>query len=620
MLSLSASGARAEVSPLPASDYSVRSACSTPVAGRAGCLALQLVPVTSAARSYTHPLVLSATHPLRPASAVTEGAYGLRPQDLHRAYDLPLNAPVAQTIAIVDAYDDPNAEGDLAVYDHEFGLPECTAANGCFTKINANGQTSPLPAASGEWSMEVALDVESAHAICQNCRILLVEAQSNTNGALEAAENRAVLAGATEVSNSWGTLEPIADSAAFNHPGVVITAAAGDSGYRGWNAWSASERGAVLYPASSPHVVAVGATRLALNAGGEWAGESVWNNSDGASGGGCSTHFTAPHWQQVLPNWSAVGCGTSRAAADVAAVGDPYTGAAIYDSTPWDGYVLGWVPIGGTSLASPLIAAAYALAGGAHGQPYPAEALYESERGAPGSLHNITASSNGECWAASSGSGESGCSASQEAASCGARAICLAGAGYSGAAGVGTPNGLNAFLPGSFPLGSDTNEAGAVGGENGTDAGGGSGAAAASEAGSQQPPASGHTPSSHTAHPHHGIGHSRVVTLSGLTLTANAVAALHRPRTSVAKLAFRFSLSKTVPVRVTLHKLTSASAQQASAGAGRADVLASSFQLVAHKGRNQWHLRGAGTLGQGQYRLTLAPDAGAARSLVVAVN
>ncbi len=363
VLSLAVSSAQADVSPLPASNYSTRAACTRPAPGSAGCLAVQLVPATPAARAHDHPLAMSAAAPIRPSSAAAEGAFGLRPQDFHSAYDLPTSAPPGQTIAVVDAYDDPNAEHDLAVYDREFGLPECTTANGCFAKINQNGQTSPLPPVSGEWSLEEALDVEAAHAICQSCRILLVEANSNSNAALEAAENRAVLAGATEVSNSWGSVEPVADSPAFNHPGVVITAAAGDNGYLNWDAWEAGERGSVEYPASSPHVVAVGSTRLTLRHG-EWANEAVWNNGDGASGGGCSAHFAAPPWQRALSNWRTVGCGGARAVADVAVDGDPYTGAAVYDSTPWNGYSIGWATVGGTSLSSPVIAAAFALAGG----------------------------------------------------------------------------------------------------------------------------------------------------------------------------------------------------------------------------------------------------------------
>ena len=341
----------------------------------ASCLALRLVPLTAAARAHTHLLgAMSAGAPpapgrgAHPAGDAAAGLYGLRPQDLHAAYDLPTSAVPAkgQTIALVDAYDDPHAEGDLAAYDREFGLPECIATNGCFRKLDEEGRSSPLPAAEGEWAMEISLDIETAHAICSECRIRLIEASSPSYADLEAAEREAVALGATEISNSWGGEEPASDSEAFDHPGVVITAASGDYGYRNWDD-KEGPTGFTDYPSSSPHVVAVGGTRLKINASGAWASEQVWNGQ-GASGGGCSDHFAAPSWQRSLANWPSVGCESKRAVADIAADADPYTGVAVYDSTPTrsGGGVPGWLTVGGTSLASPLIAATFALAGGAH--------------------------------------------------------------------------------------------------------------------------------------------------------------------------------------------------------------------------------------------------------------
>ena len=223
--------------PLPASDYAVRSVCAQPAGPlMASCLALRLVPLTAAARAHTHLLgAMSAGAPpapgrgAHPAGDAAAGLYGLRPQDLHAAYDLPTSAVPAkgQTIALVDAYDDPHAEGDLAAYDREFGLPECIATNGCFRKLDEEGRSSPLPAAEGEWAMEISLDIETAHAICSECRIRLIEASSPSYADLEAAEREAVALGATEISNSWGGEEPASDSEAFDHPGVVITAASG---------------------------------------------------------------------------------------------------------------------------------------------------------------------------------------------------------------------------------------------------------------------------------------------------------------------------------------------------------------------------------------------------------
>jgi hypothetical protein len=454
------------VSPLPASDYSVRPVCAAPAPGHASCLALELVPVTSAARAYSRPLGMARRARVRVGKAVevckpptaAEGCYGLRPQDLHSAYGLPTMALAEQTIVLVDAYDDPSAEADLKMYDEAFHLPPCTTANGCFTKVNEKGRTSPLPATEGGWAVEISLDIEVAHATCQNCRIVLVEANDSTYVSLDAAEETAAARlGATEISNSWGGGEPVTDSAIFDHPGVVITAASGDFGYLNWDAPNPEARGFVGYPASSPHVVAVGGTHLSLTPEGGWAGETVWNNGstleegNGAGGGGCSVRFAAAPWQQELPNWPSVGCESNRAVNDVSADADPYTGVAVYDSTPPESGsgALGWLPLGGTSLTSPLIASSFALAGGAAGMEYPAKTLYENLVKHPAALHDVTSGSNGECSKPFNPQGLSGCTTLEEQTSCSSNAICLAGPGYDGPSGVGTPNGIGAFKPAS---------------------------------------------------------------------------------------------------------------------------------------------------------------------------
>ncbi len=457
---------RRTVSPLPASDYTVRSVCAVPTPGHAGCLALELVPQTPAARAHTRPLGMArsapftagkATEPCESSPAAAEGCYGLRPQELHSAYGLPTTAPEVQTIALIDAYDDPNAEADLRVYDEEFHLPLCTSANGCFTKVNEKGRISPLPEAEGGWAEEISLDIEVTHATCQNCHILLVEASDTSYISLDAAEETAVKLRASEISNSWSGGEPTTDSPVFDHPGLVITAASGDDGYLNWQSQELDARGSVGYPASSPHVVAVGGTRLSLTSAGTWAGETVWNG-DGATGSGCSERFESPPWQRELSDWSAVGCESRRAVADVSADADPYTGVAVYDSTAVETEsgerVLGWVPIGGTSLASPLIASIFALSGGAGGVEYPAKTLYESEIKAPTSLHDVESGSNGECSKSFNyETGLSDCTALEEAqSSCSGKPICLAGLGYDGPTGVGTPDGLGAFQSPSKPI------------------------------------------------------------------------------------------------------------------------------------------------------------------------
>ncbi len=189
--------AAGSVSPLPSSDYTVRAVCARAARGRGGCLALQLVPRTAAARARRHPLGLTRSAPLT-APSPGAGAFGLRPQDLHTAYDLPASASSAQTVALVDAYNDPTAEADLKAYDEEFSLPACTAGNGCFKQVNQNGEAGNLPfpkttteleaarrgsraareeaAEATGWGLEISLDIEVAHATCESCEILLVEA------------------------------------------------------------------------------------------------------------------------------------------------------------------------------------------------------------------------------------------------------------------------------------------------------------------------------------------------------------------------------------------------------------------------------------------------------------
>ncbi|HYB23157.1 MAG TPA: S53 family peptidase, partial [Solirubrobacteraceae bacterium] len=475
----------------------VRAVCSAPSLGRARCLALKLVPRGAQARVGGAQLSTSAVAP-RPAAPLpaapspTAGEFGLRPQDLHSAYLLPTSAANAQTIALVDAYNDPSAEADLASYSDEFGLPACTAANGCFKQVNQEGETGnpPFPKTVEElesalkggkgaeaeeaigWSVEISLDIETAHAVCQNCHIMLVEANSPTFANLEAAENAAARVGATEISNSWGGPECVvvgdcASSSAFNHPGIVITAAAGDEGYLDW----LEESGPSFadFPASSPQVVAVGGTRLALGPDGEWAGETVWNDGGeregvkegvGATGGGCSAQFTAPAWQQAVADWSKVGCGDKRAVSDVSADADPYSGVAVYDSLEECLYREGkalrsshWCTIGGTSLATPLIAATFALAGGADGVEHAAKTLYENAASVAGSLHDVTEGSNGECLKPfNEATGVSGCTAAEEGqTSCSSKAVCLARSGYDGPTGLGTPDGAGAFALHSKP-------------------------------------------------------------------------------------------------------------------------------------------------------------------------
>src|SRR5205807_9995457 len=179
---------------------------------------------------------------------------GFGPSDLQSAYKLSTSGGSGATVAIVDAYDDPTAESDLATYRSQYGLTACTTANGCFRKVNQNGAASPLPAADPGWSGEIALDVDMVSAVCPSCKILLVEANSSYDSDLFTAIDHAVALGARYVSNSWGGTEMSSQTstydAHFNKPGVVFTAATGDSG-------TGAE-----YPATSKYVTAVGRTSL----------------------------------------------------------------------------------------------------------------------------------------------------------------------------------------------------------------------------------------------------------------------------------------------------------------------------------------------------------------------
>jgi hypothetical protein len=621
----SAQASASTVSPLPASDYAVRSVCAASAPRQAQCLSQQLVPQTAAAQAHTHPLGMTQAAPL-PARSPAAGDFGLRPQDLHSAYQLPATGTATQTIAIVDAYNDPTAESDLGEYSQEFGLPACTTANGCFQKIYAGGE-APFPKTIAEleaarkgttaeqkkaqlaegWGLEISLDIEIAHAVCQSCRVMLVEATTQSFAHLEQAEAAAIASGATEISNSWGGSEagqtPAFESISpFNHPGIVITASAGDNGYRNWNA--AGPERYTEFPASSPHVIAVGGTRLSLGAGGAWAGESVWNGS-GASGGGCSEVFTAQSWQQSVADWSSVGCGAKRAVSDVSADADPYTGVAVHASNTQcqetiEGKVVHWCTIGGTSLASPLIASVFALAGGAAGISYPAKTLYEKQARTPASLHDVVNGSNGACSKGfNATTGISLCTPAEEAqTSCASTLICLAAAGYDGPSGVGTPSGITAFQLASgeekptgttpVPLPSPGPAAPAQG---------------PSSTGSISPPETGAPPPLVTP----------PLVISSLSLTPNAVLSLNHRRMRILQVGFAFTINLPARVNATLTRRVRVR------GHIRWRALRS-LTFAAASGINRARLAGHAILAPGIYRLTLASASGASRSVLFRVR
>jgi len=322
---------------------------------------------------------------------------GLGPAQIRGAYNLPSAAPRAQTIAIVTAFDDPSAEGDLGVYSGTYSLPSCTSANGCFRKVNGLGQAGPLPPADATWALETSLDVQIAHAVCSNCKILLVEAASASVLDLLDAVDAAVALGANEVSNSWVVDEFSSQTfldSRLDHPGVAITAASGDTANR------------VQWPASSPFVTAVGGTTLTV-LDNIRVSESAWQ----FGGSGCSRYESKPAWQTDS------GC-SQRMVPDVAAAGDPLSGAAVYYSYGYFGRS-GWFKVGGTSLGAPIIAAIYALAGNAD-QVVAGSYPYAQS----GSLFDVRSGANG---------------------SCSPSYLCTTGIGYDGPTGVGSPNGTAGF-------------------------------------------------------------------------------------------------------------------------------------------------------------------------------
>ena len=405
----------AKASALPAASaaaaHNYRNACAPATAGHFTCDAL--------VRTNVKPQLARA------GAARDAAVSGFGPAQLQAAYNLASAAASGgsgQTVAVVDAYDDTNAESDLAVYRSQFGLPACTTANGCFTKTGQNGTAGSLPSpapSNDDWTGEESLDIDMISATCPNCHIMLVEANTPSDANLGTAVNTAVSLGAKYVSNSYGGPESAQDSTFdskyYDHPGVAVTASSGDSGY------------GVEYPAASRFVTAVGGTSLhtASNARG-WT-ESVWNTSasEGA-GSGCSADDPKPSWQ------TDTGCG-KRTVADVSAVADPATGVAVYDTANGNG---GWNVFGGTSASSPIIASVYALAGAPAAGSAPASYPYAHTS----ALNDVTSGAT---------------------ASCSPSYLCTAGPGYDGPTGLGTPNGTTAFSQGT-PTGGGTPPAGHV--------------------------------------------------------------------------------------------------------------------------------------------------------------
>ncbi len=330
----------------------------------------------------------------------TTPATGARtPAQLKDAYKLTGTSSGGRTVAIVDAYGYPNLAADLATYRSYFGLPACTTSNGCLKILDQNGGTS-LPRFDTGWAGEQALDVDAVSAICPDCKIVVVQAKSASIVDLGTAVNTAAKqAGVVAVSNSYGggDLSDATYGAAYNHPGIAVTASTGDNGYQGGS-----------FPASSSYVTAVGGTTLTSASNTRGWNETAWSGA----GSGCSTVNTA------LAAAAAFGTGCAkRAIADVSAAADPSNGGmAVYYPTSRTAST--WAQVGGTSESAPIIASVYALSGNTAGY---ANAIPYSHTA---NLFDVTGGSNGSCpttqW-------------------------CNARAGWDGPTGLGSPNGTGGF-------------------------------------------------------------------------------------------------------------------------------------------------------------------------------
>ncbi|HSX09283.1 MAG TPA: S53 family peptidase [Candidatus Saccharimonadales bacterium] len=328
---------------------------------------------------------------------------GFGPAEFRKAYGITGDSKKTTVVAIIDAYDQPNILSDLQIYSSTFNLPQLTDCTGtiikstlpCFKKVDQTGGTN-YPSTDSGWALEISLDIEAVHAVCDNCSILLVEAKSASNTDLLKAVDTAVNLGATIISNSYGSGEAASETQSdshFNQPGIAIFASAGDSGY------------GVSYPAASRYVIGVGGTKLNLTSTGAYSSESAW--SDGGSG--CSSYETKPSWQHDT------GC-KKRTVADIAADADPMSGAAVYDSVKYNNKK-GWFKIGGTSLSSPLIAGIFATGDQLSTSQQAGSFFYGLSSN---HFHDITKGSNGFCTPSY---------------------LCKATTGYDGPTGLGSPNG-----------------------------------------------------------------------------------------------------------------------------------------------------------------------------------
>ena len=352
----------------------------------------------------------------------TAGPTGMTPTQIRHAYgidNIKFNGVTGDgtgtTIAIVDAYNDPNITNDLHQFDLAYGLADPPS----FTVVSQTGSTTSLPSTDDGWATEIALDVEWSHAVAPGAKILLVEASSASHSDLDTAEDYARnYTNVVAVSNSWGGSEASSETGEDSHfttpsghTGVTFLVASGDSG------------APAEYPESSPNVIAVGATSLTLTAQNTISSETVWNSGGGSSTGGLSAYESAPSYQSGLAihnGSSTVSAGGKRATPDVAYDGDPNTGFGVYDSlnngttTPWDEW-------GGTSDAAPQWAGIIAIAN--QGRVAAGESFLDGASQVLPTLYSVEASGFNDITSGSSGGSP----------------IYTAGTGFDLATGLGSP-------------------------------------------------------------------------------------------------------------------------------------------------------------------------------------
>jgi hypothetical protein len=377
--------------------------CGVPASGRAACMAIQHLGKSGKP---------GGPGPVSYGAAELQAAYGLT--------STAQSDGAGSTVAIVDAYDNPNAYKDLAQYRTAEGLPTITScapselassSAPCFAKVNQSGVAGSYPEVNTGWAQEISLDVDAVSATCPKCNILLVEASSNRIADLGIAAATAASFGPAAIGNSYGTAEFATEESLgqiyYAPPGIAVTASSGDSGY------------GVQFPAAASSVIAVGGTSLRLQSG-AWT-QTVWSGA----GSGCSAYIAKPSWQH-----DTTGC-ARRTVADVATVADPNTGLKVYDTFNKPG----WLVMGGTSASAQIVAGVYGLVG--HGASN-AGGLYGGGSipfGSPNpQLTDVISGSNGSC------TGGRGHLATPELAY-----LCTGVTGYDGPTGMGTPRGIAGF-------------------------------------------------------------------------------------------------------------------------------------------------------------------------------